>query len=129
TRTLDLEFWDVVQGGYVYSRNPDVPEQVRTRTAFDTQTPSGNAVMIGVHGKLFYATVDQAYAERANTLIQAFAGDVAAHYMQMSTFLCNFEFCTSCLEVIIYGPPSDIRTQDLTKAVLGRSLPNRLLMV
>jgi uncharacterized protein len=129
TRTLDLDFWDVVQGGYVYSKNPDVPEQVRTRTAFDTQTPSGNAVMIGVHGRLFYATVDQAYAERANTLIQAFAGDVAAHYMQMSTYLCNFEFCTSCLEVIIYGPPGDFRTQDLVKAVQGRSLPNRLLMV
>ena len=129
TRTLDEEFWDVVQGGYVYSRNPDVPVQVRTRTAFDTQTPSGNGMMIGVHGRLFYATVDQFYAERANTLIQAFAGDVAAQYMQMSTYLNNFEFCTSCLEVIVYGPRNDPRTQDLVKAVLGRSLPNRLLMV
>ena len=129
TRTLDSEFWDIVQGGYVYSRNPDMPEQVRTRTAFDTQTPSGNAMMIGLHGRLFYATVGQAYAERANTLIQAFAGDVAANYMQMSTYLNNFEFCTSCLEIVVYGPRSDSRTQDLVKAVTGRSLPNRLLMV
>ena len=128
-RTLDQEFWDVVQGGYVYSKNPDVPEQVRTRTAFDTQTPSGNGTMIGVHGRLFYATIDQAYAERANTLIQAFAGDVASNYMQMSTYLNNFEFCTSCLEIIVYGPPADPRTQDLVKAVQGRSLPNRLLMI
>jgi uncharacterized protein YyaL (SSP411 family) len=129
TRTLDQEFWDVVQGGYVYSRNADVPEQVRTRTAFDAQTPSGNGVMIGVHGRLFYATVDQAYAERANTLIQAFAGDVASNYTQMSSYLNNFEFCTSCIEIIVYGPPADSRTQDLVKAVLGRSLPNRLLMI
>ena len=79
--------------------------------------------------RLFYATVDQAYAERANTLIQAFAGDVGSHYMQMSTYLNNFEYCTSCLEIIIFGPPNDPRTQDLVKAVNGRSLPNRLLMV
>jgi uncharacterized protein YyaL (SSP411 family) len=129
TRTLDQEFWDVVQGGYVYSKNPDVPEQVRTRTAFDAQTPSGNGVMIGVHGRLFYATVDQAHAERANTLIQAFAGDVASNYMQMSTYLNNFEFCTSCIEIVVYGPPTDARTQDLVKAVQGRSLPNRLLLI
>jgi uncharacterized protein YyaL (SSP411 family) len=129
TRTLDQDFWDVVQGGYVYSRNPDVPEQVRTRTAFDTQTPSGNGMMIGVHGRLFYATVDNFHAERANALIQAFAGDVGSQYMQMSTYLSNFEFCTSCLEIVIYGPPADARTQDLVKAVLGRSLPNRLLMI
>jgi hypothetical protein len=129
TRTMDQEFWDVVQGGYVYSRNPDVPEQVRTRTAFDAQTPAANGTMIGVHGRLFYATVDQFHAERANTLIQAFAGDVATSYTQMATYLNNFEFCTSCLEIVVYGPPSDFRTQDLVKAVLGRSLPNRLLMI
>jgi uncharacterized protein YyaL (SSP411 family) len=129
TRTLDQEFWDVVQGGYVYSRNPDVPEQVRARNASDTQTPAGNGMMIGVHGRLFYATLDQGYAERANTLIQAFAGDVATQYMQMSSYLNNFEFCTSCLEIIVYGPTGDPRTQDLVKAVTGRSVPNRLLMV
>ena len=128
TRTLDQEFWDVVQGGYVYSRNSDLPDQVRTRNAFDTQTPSGNGVMVGVHGRLFYLTVDQFHAERANTLIQAFAGDVAASYMQMSTFLNNFEFCTSCLEIVVYGPAGDVRTQDMVRAVLGRSLPNRLLI-
>ena len=129
TRTLDQEFWDVVQGGYVYSRNPDVPEQVRTRHAMDAQSPSGNGLMIGIHGRLFYATLDQNYAERANTLIQAFAGDVATQYLQMSTYLNNFEFCTSCLEIIVYGPSSDPRTRDLVKAVTGRSVPNRLLMV
>jgi len=46
----------------------------------------------------------------------------------MATYLNNFEFCTSCLQIIVMGPPSDSRTQDLIKAALGRSLPNRLLM-
>jgi len=128
TRTLDDKFWDVVQGGYVYSRNPDLPDSVRTRTAFDSQVPSGNGIMIGVMGRLFYATADQSYGERANTLIQAFAGDVNSGFMQMPTYLNSYEFCTSCLEIIVFGPPSDARTQDLIKAALGRSLPNRLLM-
>jgi len=129
TATLDRDLWDVIQGGYVYSKNSDVPDQVRMRTAFDAPTPSANGIMIGVHARLFYATVDQHYAERANTLIQAFAGDVSGHYLQMATYLNSFEFCTSCLEIIICGPPADARTQNLIRAVLGRSLPNRLLMV
>jgi uncharacterized protein YyaL (SSP411 family) len=128
TATLDRDFWDVIQGGYVFSRNSDVPDQVRLRTAFDTQTPSANSAMVGVHARLFYATVNQHYAERANTLIQAFAGDIGGHYLQMGTYLNNFEFCTSCLEVIVCGPPTDPRTQNLIKAVRGRSVPNRLLM-
>jgi uncharacterized protein len=129
TRTLDDLFWDVVQGGYVYSRNTDLPDQVRTRNAFDAQTPSANGMMIGNHGRLFYATVDQHYAERANALIQAFAGDVGGAYMQMATYLNNFEFCSSCLEIVIYGPRADPRTQELIRAVWGKSLPSRLIMV
>ena len=129
TRVLDEQFWDIVQGGYVFSKNPDLPEQVRTRTAFDTQTPPANGVMAGVHGRLFYATGDSYYGERANTLIQAFAGDIGANYLQMATYLNNFEFCTTCTQIVVMGPPSDARTQDLIKATLGRSLPNRLLVV
>jgi hypothetical protein len=38
-------------------------------------------------------------------LIQAFAGDVGSHYMQMSTYLNNFQSSPG-LEVIIFGPPN-----------------------
>ena len=129
SRALDDQFWDIVQGGYVFSKNPDLPEQVRTRHAFDNQMPSANGTMMGVHARIFYATGEGFHAERANTLIQAFAGDVASNYLQMATYLNNFEFCSSCLQIIVMGPPSDSRTQDLIKATMGRSLPNRLLMV
>lgn len=128
TATLDRDFWDVIQGGYVFSRNMDVPDQAKLRTAFDTQTPAANSVMIGVHARLFYATLNQHHAERANTLIQAFAGDVGSNFLQMGTYLNSFEFCTSCLEIIVCGPPADPRTKNLIRAVLGRSVPNRLLM-
>jgi uncharacterized protein YyaL (SSP411 family) len=128
TRTLDDEFWDIVQGGYVFSKTQDVPEQVRVRNALDSQTPPANGIMIGVHGTLFYATLDQHHGERANTLIQAFAGDVGTSYMQMGTYLNAFEFCSSCVETVVMGPPSDPRTQDLIKAILGRCVPNRLLI-
>jgi len=129
SRTLDDQFWDIVQGGYVFSKNPDLPEQVRTRHAFDNQMPNANGTMMGVHARIYYATGDGYHAERANTLIQAFAGDIGSNYLQMATYLNNFEFCSSCLQIIVMGPPSDSRTQDLIKATLGRSLPNRLMMV
>jgi hypothetical protein len=127
-KTLDSQFYDAALGGYVFSKNPDLPQQARTRNAFDSQTPSANGLMIWVQGALFYATLEQHYGERANTLIQAFAGDVAGSYMQMATYLNAFEFCSSCLEIIVLGPPGEPRTQELIRAVLGCSLPNRLLI-
>ena len=70
------------------------------------------------------------YGERANTLIQAFAGDVGPNYLQMASYLNNFEFCSHLHADRRHRTAAAIaRTQDLIKAVLGRSLPNRLLMV
>ena len=127
-KTLDDQFWDIVQGGYVYSKNPDLPSTVRVRNALDTPVPPANGVMIGVLGRLFYGTLNPFYGERTNTLIQAFAGDVAKSYMQMATYLNNYEFCSSCLEIVVVGPKNDARTKALLDAVRGRSLPNRLLV-
>ena len=109
---------------------PSSPDECTATPSWKvSQTPAANGVMLGVHGRLFYATGDGYYGERANTLIQAFAGDIGSNYLQMATYLNNFEFCSTCTQIVVMGPPSDVRTQDLIKATLGRSLPNRLLMV
>jgi uncharacterized protein YyaL (SSP411 family) len=97
--------------------------------AFDTQTPVRQRHDDRRAWPAVLRHVDQSYAERANTLIQAFAGDVGSQYMQMATYLNNFEFCTSCLEIIVIGPPDDSRPEIWSRPCMGRSLPNRLLMV
>jgi uncharacterized protein YyaL (SSP411 family) len=47
----------------------------------------------------------------------------------MPTFLSGYEFCAVAVQIVIVGPSGDPRTLDLVNAVLGRSLPNRILTV
>jgi uncharacterized protein YyaL (SSP411 family) len=129
TRVLDEQFWDLAQGGYAFSQPTEEPVQVRIRTAFDNQTPAANGIMLEVLARLFYTTGEQAYSDRVNALVTAFAGDVPNAFLQMSTYLSGFEYCVLAIQVVIVGPNNDPRTHDLINAVLGRSLPNRLLMV
>jgi uncharacterized protein YyaL (SSP411 family) len=129
TRTLDEHFWDRTFGGYCFT--PDYGETVKTRirTAFDSQVPSANATMIGVLARLHIATGSQDYRDRSNLLLQAFAGDVNTSYAQMASYINNFEFVASAVQIVIVGAVTDPRTHTLIHAVLGRPLPNRMLMV
>ena len=129
TRVLDDQFWDFAMGGYAFAAQRDEPVQVRIRMAYDNPTPAANGVMLEVLCRLFFITGEKSYSDRANALITAFAGDVGQSYAQMATFLSGFEFCALALQIVILGPNEDSRTHDLINAVLGRSLPNRILVV
>jgi len=104
----------------LFARNTDLPEQVPHAARLRHPDAVGQRHDDRRAWQAFYATVDQAYAERANTLIQAFAGDVATNYMQCRPFSNNFEFCTSCLEIISLWPA--IRCAD-TGSGQGRARP------
>ena len=65
-RTLNENFWDEFGGGYYFTSHDDDPLIVRARPIFDQTQPPGNSVMLGVLSRLFMATSDQAYADRAN---------------------------------------------------------------
>jgi hypothetical protein len=85
--------------------------------------------MIGVLAKLYMATGETSYRDRATSLVQAFAGELGRSVMAMGTYLNGLETLLTGLQIVIVGPKDSSKTQDLVAAVLGRSLPNRLLMV
>ena len=129
TRELNEHFWDQTFGGYCLTPDYGEPVKVRIRTAFDSQVPSANATMIGVLARLHLITGSQDYRDRCNLLLQAFAGDVGAYFSQMASFINAFEFVVTAVQVVIVGAVTDPRTHTLIQAVLGRPLPNRMLMV
>jgi uncharacterized protein YyaL (SSP411 family) len=126
---LNEHFWDGQNGGYF--QTPDDGEQliIRVRNVFDQATPCANGVMIGLLAKLHFATADSAYRDRCNALIQAFSGEIGRSYTSMGAYLNGLEIALTGLQVVIVGPANNPKTQELVSAVLGRSLPNRLLMV
>jgi hypothetical protein len=126
---LNEHFWDAQNGGYFYTADDSDPLIVRTRAAFDQVTPSANGTMIGLLSRLHFATSDNAYRDRANALIQAFAGEVPRAWLSMATYMNGLEVAMTALQIVIVGQIDNPKTHELANAVLGRSLPCRTLIV
>jgi uncharacterized protein len=129
TAVLNEFFWDATAGGYFQTAVDDTPLIHRVRTVYDAATPAANGVMVGVLAKLYLATGDVSYRDRAGNIVGAFAGDVGRSFLAMGTYLNGLETLIAGLQIVIVGPHDSQKTRELITAVLGRSLPNRLLMV
>jgi uncharacterized protein YyaL (SSP411 family) len=96
---------------------------------FDQPVPSANATMIAQLARLHQVTGDNQYAQRADQLFQSFAGEAVRAYTSTGSYFSALETAITGLQIVIVGPVTNPKTHELTAAVLGRSLPNRLLMV
>jgi uncharacterized protein YyaL (SSP411 family) len=126
---LDEYFWDNQIGGYFLSAADDAPLLHRVRSVLDQAVPCANAVMIGVLAKLHLATGEPSYRERAGAIVGSFAGELGRSFLAMGTYLNGLETMLAGLQIVIVGQKDSPKTQELVSAVMGRSLPNRLLMV
>jgi uncharacterized protein YyaL (SSP411 family) len=127
-RALDIHFLDHTHGGYFFTADDAEGLIVRTKTAADSPTPSGNATMVGVLARLNLLTGEPAWRTRAEALVTAFSGGLTRNAQPYATLLNTAEFLATPQETIVIGPPDDPATAALRRAVLDRCLPNRLLM-
>jgi uncharacterized protein YyaL (SSP411 family) len=127
TNTLNEHFWDNEKGGYAFTSDDAEPLVVRTRMVFDQPTPSANAVMMGVLGRLHLATADQAYFDRGQAIAVTFAGEAMRVWHSMGAYFSNMEFLSLAAQIVIIGPQDNAKTHELAQAVYGRSFPNRLV--
>jgi uncharacterized protein YyaL (SSP411 family) len=65
----DRHHWDDGRGGYFLSADDAERLIVRTKTAGDNATPSGNGTMLGVLARLWHLTGEAAYRDRADALV------------------------------------------------------------
>jgi len=128
-RTLNDHFWDMQNGGYFHTPDDAEPLIVRPRMIFDQSMPCANGVMVSVLAKLHAATAEPAYRDQANALVQAFAGELPRAFLSMSSYLNGIETLLTGLQIVIMGPRNSPKTHELIAAILGRSLPNKTLMV
>jgi len=126
---VERHFRDEDRGGYFLTADDAEALIVRTKTAYDNPTPSGNGTLVGVFARLYLLTGETAYAERAESTVRAFAGELTRNFFPLATFLNNAEFLGRTLQVVIVGDRSSSDTRALCRAVLERSLPDRLLTV
>ncbi len=127
--TLDRHHWDAAQGGYFLTADDASDLIVRTKTAYDSATPSGNGTILAVLARLFYLTGKVAYRERAETLVTAFSGELLRNFFPLASLLNGAEILESAVQVVVVGPRGAPETDALVAAVTRRCLPNRVLQV
>ncbi|HEV2562043.1 MAG TPA: thioredoxin domain-containing protein [Rhizomicrobium sp.] len=128
-RTLNEHFWDMQNGGYFTTADDAEALIVRPRIVFDQATPCANGIMVSVLAKLYYATSDAGHRDRSNALVQAFSGELGRAYTSMGSYLNGLEMVMTGLQIVIIGPITNPKTHELVSAVMGRSLPNKTLVM
>jgi hypothetical protein len=125
---LDRHYWDQTGHGYFFTADDTGDVILRTKTANDNATPAGNSIMVGVLARLYYVTGESRHRDRAEQLIAAFSGELSRNFFGLCTMLNQNETLQSALQVVIAGAADAPETRKLTAAILGRSLPDRILI-
>jgi uncharacterized protein len=116
-------------GGYFYTADDSDPLIVRSRMIYDQATPSANGVMVSLLARMHLATWQNPYRDRCNALIEAFSGETTRAAASMPSYLAGLETVMTGLQIVVVGPVTSPKTHELVAAVMGRSLPNRTLVL
>jgi uncharacterized protein len=125
----DRHYWDEAGGGYFFTADDAEALITRTKTAQDNPNPSGNGVMTEVLARLFYLTGKDAYRDRAERIVAAFAGDVERQVFGFAALINANELLQRALQIVIRGRRGEADTEALLRAVAGVGLPNKVLSV
>ena len=129
TRTAVRHYWDDEEGGFFFSADDTTDLIVRTKTAQDNATPSGNGVFLGALAHLYALTGKEEYRKRAESLFEAFAGSIPKQALGLATLLANSDLLENALQIVIMGDPGADDTQALKQEVYRHCLPNRVLQL
>ena len=126
---LDAHYWDREGGGYFFTADDAEALIVRTKSAEDHATPSGNGAMIANLARLYFLTGDDNYRARADALIAAFSGALAENFFPLAALMNGAEFLQCGTQIVIIGDRTATDCQALRDTVLDVSLPNRVLAI
>ncbi|NIJ43314.1 hypothetical protein FHS78_003627 [Parvibaculum indicum] len=124
-RQLDSHYADTANGGYFFTADDAPGLIVRTRTVYDDATPSANGILPGVLTRLAFLTGDNAYLEKADGLIRAFAGELQRNIFPMGSYIASFETRLHPIQIVLAGEADGI--EPLRRAVYALALPNRIV--
>ncbi|MEM8916669.1 MAG: thioredoxin domain-containing protein, partial [Pseudomonadota bacterium] len=124
---VDTHFADGQEGGYFLTADDAEALIVRTKSALDSPTPSGNGTMVGVLARLTALTGKTIYRDRAQAIVTAFSGKMDQHFWGLSTLLANLGYLHRPDQVVIIGDREDPATHALSRTAVERYLPTRIL--
>ena len=124
---LDRHFADAANGGYFITADDATDLIVRGKHAHDNATPSGNGVLVGVFARLWVLSGDDAWYDKAQRLVAAFAGELQSNFLPLMSLLNGYETLQQASEMVIVGDPASPATEALRRALYSKSLPNKVV--
>ena len=122
-------FWDKEGAGFFLTADDGEKLLVRAMESYDGAIPSGNSIMALNLVRLARATGRTAYEEKAQALVQAFAGAIARSGQGHTQWLSALDFAMGpSLEIVIAGDLESKEAQAMLKTVRQRFLPNKVLL-
>ena len=125
--TLEAHYADAEGGGYFLTADDAEALIVRTKSAADNATPSGNGAVAGVLARLYYLTGEDRYRARAEATVAAFAGEVERNVFPLATLLNGSELLQRATQVVIAGEHGEANFEALRRAAFAAPLPTRLI--
>lgn len=126
---LDAHFWDPSGGGYFFSAADTSDVIIRTKSANDNATPSGNGTMLDVLTRLHHLTGENVYETRARDLLATFSGEVQRNFFPLATLLNAADFQLAVTDVVILGQRGEAGTEALLAALHAKPMAHIVLQV
>jgi uncharacterized protein YyaL (SSP411 family) len=122
---IEALFGDPEAGGYFLSAKDVSDILVRSKTAYDNATPSGNGLMTELLARLHHLTGKPTYRDRADTQIRAFSGELQRNALAIPVLLGGAELLDNAVQIVVCGAPGDVAADELERAAWRPSVPNR----
>ncbi len=125
---LNERFWDDERGGYFYDdgRASDLP--VRSKSAQDGATPSGNAMAAKLMLRLAELTSDARWRTHADSVFSAFGDQVASSPTAFSQVMSDLEFVfAGPYEIVFAGDRGSDSVERLRQALGKMYVPHKVM--
>lgn len=124
------EFWDEIDGAFFYTGKSHEQLISRTKPAFDSSVPSGNAIATQVLLRLYHYTGREDYLRRAEKILRLYYDAMEEQPFGFVHMLSALDFyLEKPKEIVLVGRKKDEATQDLLKKIHSLYLPDMTLQL
>jgi len=117
------------EGGF-YTAPDDADDLIiRSRTAQDNAEPSANGVLVEVFARMHHLSGDDAWRRRAESILDAFAGDCLRNFFSHAALLNGYDTLLNAVTATLLGARNDKALTPFVDAWRAVSLPGGVLRV
>ncbi|MGE5653888.1 MAG: thioredoxin domain-containing protein, partial [Bacillota bacterium] len=127
---LVTHYWDDERGGFFLTAHDSEAMLVRPKDAYDGAIPSGNSVAALNNIRLARLTGRQDLEKTANSILNAFAGQIAEIPSAHTMMLIALDFVLGpAHEVVVVGKPREEDTLSMLTALQRHYAPNKVVIL